>query len=700
MKRSIFRNNLCKFLFALIGILFFVQASMVNFNIKKSVVQSSYAEDSLLLGTASSDEEKYSIFINEPTFTFVYGDNLYFFDKYDSKFKAYNLVSAEFLDNYLDLSSFDTIIDATICDDNVFLIGQKNNNYYIAKINLTDDFSLEYIKYNDENYYTNAKLSKIFATKMSDESVDYYVLVLTPAYSSETSVTLTTSPKILILNENLDSIANIIEINFTGSLDREIKEQLFEILISYSNESTDYVNMLFICKTGIYGLNLQKSLFNQTLITLEDRCSFYREIEKENEDDIVSILNVDLYKNFDRKFLFMSYTKTAPNGSITSLTKIYEINVAVGIGSIFDKKFEFETNNSSYFCVSENTLTYPFNQDINKICLNFELVTDELKSYVNVSILKSGEEDAITISNPTLKVRFLAESEFKIAKTNKNTPLLSSPWNSNGIFDILSNTDVIIIGNGYIEGNSTLIEDYKYCLLTISGQNKLGYIKSSDIDYKREIPLTDYDFKNCKVIANTALYSLPTKVLGDNIAGINTKIITEISSNEDVKVIDALCKYNSNGSIFLKVQVGDNVGYIESNQVQNKRTSNIFSINDATVKLDNTYVYLKEDASSEILITLKAGDRVKVLESKNKATGFCLIEFHDDLGNTITGYVNADHIKNDKISTMQIIGGILIISNVIILIVVMRIIFKKMDSNNKKSFSSDEEDTEIDLQEK
>ena len=230
-------------------------------------------------------------------------------------------------------------------------------------------------------------------------------------------------------------------------------------------------------------------------------------------------------------------------------------------------------------------------------------------------------------------------------------------------------------------------------MLSINNRNYLGYVKLENITAKDKINVNDYEYQTCNVIAKSALYSLPTKVLGDSITDtLTSKILMNIPAHTKVEIVDILCDYNSNGSTFIKVKVGETVGYIETNQIQNRNDVTVFGINNATIKLDNTKIYSEENEESEVLMILDEGARIRIIKARNKQTGFCKIEYTDEYGYTTIGYVNADFIKNDTWSVMQIVGGILIAINLGILILIINFLAKRVHKNSQKY---DENDAEI-----
>lgn len=605
----------------------------------------------------NDDEITYSIFINDPAYSFVYDEKIYFIDNYDKKLKIYDLNNKEFFSNYLNLDEYGLIIDAVFCENYIFILTKIDNSFNILKVSLNiDDLNINKI-----NQSENSKLKELLNLGYSKLFVDILdsnaYIVLTPENNKSTN------PLIIITNTATNEIVNYVQIKFDKNFNLSIINSLNKILITESSDSNSFINLIFICQSGIYGTILS---FNDFLVKNEINIidtNFSRTLDSSNIDkskyNDISIININLTSNNNQNYLFVSYRIESINGSVSSYTKIYKIDISfLGNASIFEEIYMFNTPLTNFLCVSNNSITYPSNQSLVYASLDYNAI-EIINSF-------------LTISNPNLKINYLEESEFLFVETNSETNLLSTPWNSTGLLIIPSGTDLIIIGNGSIEGQNTDLEDFKYCLYTFNNQNYMGYVKTENLTFKEKLPV-DEKYNDCTIISNTAIYSLPTKVLGDKITDkLVAEIIGIITDESKVEILDLLHNFKSNNSIFLKVKVDDEIiGYIELSQVQNKNKINYFITNNASIKCDNTHIYSEASEDSEILFTLSKDMRIRVEGSRDKKTGFTKIEFCDEYGKIYTGFVLSDHISTDGWSIMQIIGAILIAVNIGILILVI-----------------------------
>lgn len=641
---------------------------LINLSFYKNYNQKSNAIEQSNILLTSESTSNYSIFINEPSFSFVFAQNLYFFDSLDNNLKIFNLQNNTFYSNYLDLSDFGTLIDATICENYIFALFFKEENYSVQKIKLdTDNLLIQQVT-NDSDFQS-INLSKIHVTFCNDK----FYISLTPKLDSETSIlNLNSSPLILTLNKDDNKISHISKLNIT-ELNSTINNSLFKIILTPSANNT-YFNIILACASEIYASNLEEDMLNQNTINLTDT-NFNRSLDTSNYNHElyagVSLLAVNLVKLNGNNFILVTYNSTTLNGDSSAYTKAYSFNLSLfGTGSTFEAKATISNSITKYLTVSASGFSYPNGQNIEYILITYE---DEL-SFVNYKI-----------SNPNIKINYFDEADFVYVKTNKNTGIFNSPWNSSPIILLENDIDLIIIGEGEITSQNYTIQDYKYCLFTNNKNNYLGFVKTENLTQKQN---TESNISEVfTVIANTPLYSLPTKITGTQISSnLTAKIIMNIKEFSRLELIDTLCDYTSNHTIFIKVQVnGKDIGYIDTNQIQNKKNINIFITNNATIKLDNTNVFLSEDDKETVITTLNSGTRVQVTGTRNRKTGLTSITFSDEYGNTFSGFVISDSVKTDGWTNLQMLGSIFIAINFGILILIFYFKKKRLITRESKS---------------
>ena len=607
--------------------------------------------------TNLSNSSAYSIFIKNPSFSFVYENYLYFFDLSDKNLKIFNLTENSFESTYLSFENLGNCLDISVCEGLVFALFESNqNNQFIVKLNLSNE-NIEFeeiIKIENETLEFN----KISTT----ENGNLIYIVLTPKIGSE-SKTITNNPYIYTYQKDIDSITNELELVLNDNLSNSIKNSLFKIMLSLSSEPETYLNLILVCSLEIYAINLETESINLLQEIILTDTNFYRPIDSSSYDQYdyagISLLAVNLLYINNTNLLALTYNSTTIDGYSLSYTKFYIFNLSLfGTGSTFENIRTISSSLTNFVCSSKNGITYPDEQSI------YYIEIDYTSNQLSTSVYK--------ITNPNITVNYYDESEFIYAKTNKNTGILSLPWSSTESINIDENTDLIIIGEGYVASQNLTFEDFKYCLYTNLSGNYLGYVNVENLDVKQEISV-DESSRICTVISGAPLYSLPTKITGTTInSNLSSKIIMNIQEYSRIEIIDMLCGYSTCDTYFVKVMVNNNeVGYIDKSQIQNKNEITLYPTNNASIKLDNANIYLNEGDTNVIIATLSSGTRIQVNGTKNTKTGYTYITFTDEYGNVFSGYVNSDYVEMDGWTNLQFVGCIFIAINLGLLILIL-----------------------------
>ena len=291
------------------------------------------------------------------------------------------------------------------------------------------------------------------------------------------------------------------------------------------------------------------------------------------------------------------------------------------------------------------------------------------------------KESTTEVDNPNYTISYLTEDEFVYKNANKITALYDDPWGAKPSIFVSNNYDVIKIGSAILD-NNTEIRDYDYCLFTTNNRNYCGFIKTDDLTVKDTITVKDAGYPaRVSVWPNSILYSLPTTTtkgqIGTDDCMLFSKRIMQIEDNSELEVLDVLCGYSAGGTKMLKVKVnGNNIGFIEAKCV--KTPSNVvdFVITNATIKKDDTTVYLSANSDATTLtFKLNKGKNIRINGKRDTKSGFTSITFNDEYGNEFTGFIETDYLKADAWSTLQIVGCVLIAINIGLLILIL--LFKK-----------------------
>ena len=618
----------------------------------------------------------YSIFIHSPTYSILYYRNIYFIDEYDKLLKVYDLNQNKFLEKSVNLNTIDEIIDVDYIDDCLYLLtyNSTNEKYELIFINLN------LTSFEIENILTFETLTGNYEKFDVTKNGTNLIVSLTPsANESETS------PAIIVIDDTNKTITNTCLLN-VELLNEANLFKMLTILASDESVNEIYVVLVYNYTISFVGTDLT-TISNSTLdVNISSAVSF-DSLETSNEDISFNDVNKILV-NDDLLFLITYNTEINENSAteIQTSSHLYEFAIDDVVGTnrkFISRKTISHKSTSSYILTSNGTVVYPVE---NKQQIIYTEITYDASSE------KYSDNTPDAISNPIVEVEYKTEAQFEYVYANKKTPLLSSPWaaetSETFIIDpVISQKDIIIIGDGIISGSNSPINDYKFCMVTTGDQNLKGYIKTEDLTPKEKISIDDYDYeKIVKVQPNTILYSMPTTIIGDNVTPNSPSyVIDEIKDNSRVEIIDTICKYKSNEKRLVKVKVNDSlIGYIECDKIVKPSASISFVITNASIKNNNTAIYRDSNPNSPIIYTLNKGYRIRINGPRNTETGYTSVTFNDEYGNEFSGYILTDAIGSDSWTVMQIIGCVLIAINIGLLILILRFKKKNIGPNGAK----------------
>ena len=603
-------------------------------------------DKTLTKSNASSISADFSIFISNATYSTFYNNKIYFIDSYDNLLKIYDTNNKKFLNEYLDLTEYEEIVDATYLDGNIFLYSSLNQ---LVIINL-NDLSIKTIS----NELLTNSLSKISVTKINDEDLQKFAITLSPDIINEQ-----VSPVVMLIDETSLELSEICKINLVSNDFDDIKTSLIKIFVLNSQTVDNEINIMFFYGSNVAFASLSiNSLKNNETISSVTLIS----AQLDNTNHNINIKNINLMQISNNSYYLITYSDNSNN----AYSRLYRYKLTNSIETSFEYLSQIETSNTKYVLTSNEYVIFPNdNQSITYVKIEYD---DENEIISNINT---------TITNPIVTPEYFEEENFVYMQTNKNTKLLSSPWDFDEIIIINENIDIINIGKGKIESENSVIEDFLYCLYTFDGVNYKGYIKTEDLTEKQIIPVENYPYPVFKTVPNSNLYSLPTKVLGDMITNdLSSSVIMQIEANSRVEVLDVICGYTSLDSTMIKVKVNNNqIGYIETNNIIHPSDKVDYVITNSAIKQDKTNVYINANSNSAIIYTLDKGYRIRINGVRDTKTGYTSITFNDEYGNEFSGYIITDVISADSWTTLQIVGCILIAINIGLLILIL--LFKK-----------------------
>lgn len=638
--------------------------------------------------SANGASANVSIFIRKPSFSIIHNNKLFFVDNDDDtvRLKVCDISSQalELQNSYADIGNV-KVLDVCLCGNKLFLLVSQETNVFIKKVNLeTLSVSLFCPDLQIDSNYSEFDVSSLTL------SSNNYTLLTFSSSSAKVK-----SQFALVASDDSLTIQPT-NLNFTNS---SISNNLKKTFI-YNSSSNCYLFFIYGTSVAYYKIDNLASLTN--LSSQENAIDNLPSFELPNDNLSINeiIVRAGFAKIDNVDYLAIYFQKTEEN-VINSYIRLYSFDLSSNQNPI-SFVVERDCQNIGYARMSQNYLSF---SSVTEQALCFVEFSNNADPDSPVSI--STESNKIV--NPKVTVSYLEPDNFVYLQTNKQTQLFDNAWGASSDIVLGQATDVIKIGSGFLKGNQE-IEDYDYCLFTNSNGNNFGFIKRADLTPKTEVSLEQENFNvivdealniryaRASVWPGAALYSLPTTSasarIGSSDVGISELVaekIMQIPDNSEVFVLDTLCNYTSNGVKFYKVQINsDQFGFIEARAIRRPSDVVDFIITNATIKNDNTKVFLEPNSNSQTFsFALNKGKNVRINGNRDTKTGFTSITFNDEFGNEFSGYIETDFIKADSWSTLQIVGSVLIAINIGLLILIL--IFKKNHLGTHGQKISDDE---------
>lgn len=639
-----------------------IMCFMLVFSCSTLKTSISFADDDV--SKQNLEIETHSVFIHTPTHSAIHNNKLFFVDEFDGLIKIYDLTqdNEKFLEKTLSIESY-SVLDTAYSNGYMFILAKQNQTTKIIAVKLdeSNDSPAKQIEVS-ENIDS---FDKIDISSFGTDSETKYLLSLTPKINSTS-----TNPLVIVLNNNLET-TKLVTITPVGDTE---DNTLIKFLTLKSSETNYYF---------IFGFNHILFYSPCTLSTIESSSGTESAsltqfpgdaIPKDSE---LSISDVNLIQvsneqsaDFETAFVLTFSSTIASENNATTSVYSYSINNDDATQTRFSSLINMASHtNTTCISVSDKYLIYPNEQTI---------VYQEIVKKNETSCTKKQK----TIKNPEVVASYSLPENYTYYTANKTTTILPTPWSDTPLHVVNNNDDVVVIGTGKIKNTDSEIIDYNLCLYTAYDNNMtltnyIGFIPKTDLSQKS--PYVNNDYSGVFTVAKgTMLYSQPTisKIntpKTDLTQGFEVGEPKPIADNSKIKLESTICKYTSNGRVFVRVLVNETeTGFIDADKIIFPNPSVDFIVTNASIKSDDTKVY-NEDGT--IFDTLNKGFRVRINGTRNTKTGYTSISYNDEYGNVYTGYILTDTIKANTWSTLQILGSVLIAINIGLLILIL--IFKK-----------------------
>lgn len=459
------------------------------------------------------------------------------------------------------------------------------------------------------------------------------------------------SSKLYLIDTNLSSVSEItFELDYSSSLakvvDIAIKDSTFYAL----RDSGDIDQFTFISSTK---LSLAGTHSKQNYMS-------------EQQNQIIGIDIID--GNFSFKTTTESYFLAIPG-----LTKQLKLQLSenetfvfssgkyaiTSSGNIVDASvagssviFTYEGNPSGFFATgNEIYITDSLNHSICLVDAENKTITD----------LQINEE--ILLNN-------LSPENYIQIKVNEVTPLYNQPYSITPTLSVNVHTNLNVIAT---------YNNYYYCLVIENGENHFLFLNTTTSNFE----VIEVGLKETIYTAITAchIYSLPT-TLDNNLS------LGSISPGQEITVASLTTISNSKGELFYLIKYNETYGFVRSTFFQStKGAVELTTPCNAKIKRATT-LFENADGTGSIL-SLEKGTRVALLEEISPTKQYVLAEYQDTDGIVYKGYIFTEDIAKDGLSTLQILGLVLVGSNIILLTIILLI---KKQSRKWEVSSPDKDD--------
>ena len=266
------------------------------------------------------------------------------------------------------------------------------------------------------------------------------------------------------------------------------------------------------------------------------------------------------------------------------------------------------------------------------------------------------------ISNGSIDLTDLAAKDFNYFVTTSETKILTTPFGNESEYVMPEGAH--FCQTKTIKVNSLTLEGFVYGVFVTATTNYYGYVDSSNLT---NLANSTYNLTNVYAYANTQMFKLPSRITDNT----SNSILQTFSTLTKLTVVSSKCNNNFNSSVnsFCLVKTENNeYGFVLTARIQAMAKSQAVVENNATVNKE-TNVYLDDDLDSMVIDVLNNKTRVHVIGKTNKTTNLIKVEYVNDSGDLITGYILSTNINTDGWSVLQIVGLILISFNVVFLLV-------------------------------
>ena len=242
---------------------------------------------------------------------------------------------------------------------------------------------------------------------------------------------------------------------------------------------------------------------------------------------------------------------------------------------------------------------------------------------------------------------------FKHLKSNTALNLLYEPYSPNPTQILPENNYLTAVGE---------TETHYYCLVPTATQNVFFYVSKTDNFEILDVGNTESTYTATR---NAPVYTYPS-LTTDN---TNRNIFT-IQPTGNVTVLNTTIIYNTMGDSFYLVKINDTYGFVKAKLLQSNRLA-VELTKETNAKTKRETVLYEEETGETEIIKLSKKSRITLTEEYSSKKEFLACEYQDEKGIVYTGYIASADVSPDGLSTLQILGLILVGTNILLLLLIL-----------------------------
>lgn len=447
-----------------------------------------------------------NLFIRDSSFIVTSDNNLFIFDKVDSKIKKQSLSSpsTEYQTKKLDYVPLAIEADAT----NLFVV--EENALHVYNHSTFEEISLQ-------NLTDLTDFSFVFNISLFSVSLNEVMLVLIPKSNA--------SKQLVLLKVNFEDkqITNKYTITFADNFESSNLANGIDYASILSIQSST-ISLFIACGEHFYNFSFDMST--------EEEVSSLQSITLSASSVITTII--------DDNFIIIG---TTPN-SVDFYSYVAGSASTTLLGSIDAQNVQNLDAHGSTLLLNKNGDSFSAESYSLELTDTPSILTTRINEYKN-------EEFENNVRHKT---------SFRCYSLLSDANIYTSPY-SNQYISLSEGTHVTLLG---IPTTSGIEFGYSYVLVTQGTQNIFGFIDSTLLE---ALSNTSFDYNYAYVIDGTNLYNLPSNVTSEEDGNL---VQAKISMNDKVRIISTMQDASLGGRQYLLVEACGKIGFILRDRVSGK----------------------------------------------------------------------------------------------------------------------------------